>query len=54
MIKNLVKRRKLINSQIEDLLMDLVSIEELVQIMLELNITQPEAIEYMRSMAKEG
>tara|TARA_R100001460_G_scaffold77381_2_gene118355 strand:+ start:3537 stop:3701 length:165 start_codon:yes stop_codon:yes gene_type:complete len=52
MLKNLVKRRELINSQIEDLLMDLVSIEELIEVMLKENITKEEAIEYMRSMAQ--
>ena len=53
-IKDLLTKRELINKQIQNLLSDIISIEELVQIMLELNLTQPEAIEYMRSMAKEG
>ncbi len=53
-IKDLLTRRKLIDRQIQNLLSDIISIEELVQIMLELNLTQPEAIEYMRSMAKES
>lgn len=53
-IKDLLTKRELINKQIQNLLTDIISIEELVQIMLELNLTQPEAIEYMRSMAKEG
>tara|TARA_Y100000114_G_scaffold74951_1_gene68692 strand:- start:118 stop:396 length:279 start_codon:yes stop_codon:yes gene_type:complete len=53
-IKDLLTKRELINKQIQNLLSDIISIEELVQIMLELNLTQPEAIEYMRSMAKEA
>ena len=53
-IKDLLIKRKLINRQIENLLTDIIAIEELVQTMLELNLTQPEAIEYMRSMAQEA
>ena len=48
MLKNLVKRRELINSQIEDLLLDLISIEELIEMMLKENITKEEAIDRMR------
>lgn len=52
MLKNLVKRRELINSQIEDLLSDLISIEELIEMMLKENITKEEAIDRMRFNAQ--
>ena len=52
MLKNLVKRRELINSQIEDLLLDLISIEELIEMMLKENITKEEAIDRMRLNAQ--
>lgn len=52
MLKNLVKRRELINKQIEDLLSDLISIEELLEVMLTENYTKEEAIEFMRSMVQ--
>ena len=52
MLKNLVKRRELINKQIEDLLLDLISIEELIEMMLKENITKEEAIDRMRLNAQ--
>ena len=53
-IKDLLTKRKLIDKQVENLLLDIKCIEECVQIMLEKNLSQPEAMEYIRSMSKEA